>query len=309
MPEISIIVPVYKVEQWLNRCVESILNQTFVDFELLLIDDGSPDNCPQMCDEWAKKDSRIKVIHKKNGGASSARNVGLREATGYYIGFVDSDDWIEPDMYKDLHIEMRKNNADMAICEMFRDKRKERAIIEDKNIQIWDKKKCLDHFFRLNGEEDTHCIWNRLIKRDLLKDFSFIEGKMNEDVHACFMFASLSNKIVYTKSRYYHYTFNESGVTNSKFTVQKLDLLDVWDEVEKIVEIKEPEYLKPCRMNMKRARFTLLSKMYIDGYDKRDFKLQSIKRKLKKEVRASFLDLMKWKMPISRKLLMAFICI
>ena len=102
IPEISVIVPVYKVEPYLDRCVQSILRQTFRAFELILVDDGSPDGCPAMCDAWAKQDRRIRVLHKENGGLSSARNAGLAVATGRYISFVDSDDWIEPQMLEYL---------------------------------------------------------------------------------------------------------------------------------------------------------------------------------------------------------------
>ena len=99
----SVIVPIYKVEEYLHRCIDSIINQTYTNLEIILVDDGSPDNCPMICDEYAKKDSRIRVIHKKNGGLSDARNAGLEIATGEYIGFVDSDDWIHKDMYHILY--------------------------------------------------------------------------------------------------------------------------------------------------------------------------------------------------------------
>lgn len=95
MPEISVIVPVYKVEKYLDRCIESIVNQTYPDLELILVDDGSPDNCPALCDAWAERDERIRVIHKKNGGLSSARNAGMDVMCGKYVCFIDSDDWIE----------------------------------------------------------------------------------------------------------------------------------------------------------------------------------------------------------------------
>ena len=101
-PLISVIVPVYKVEQYLDRCLQSIVNQTYKNLEIILVDDGSPDNCPQICDEWAKRDKRIKVIHTQNRGVSTARNIGIDVANGQYIGFVDSDDWIEEDMYEFL---------------------------------------------------------------------------------------------------------------------------------------------------------------------------------------------------------------
>ena len=116
MPELSIIVPVYKVEKYLPRCIDSILAQTFGDFELILIDDGSPDGCGRICDEYARKDKRIVVIHQKNMGVSAARNAGLDIARGRYIGFVDSDDWIEPQMYEAMMDAIRENGADMAVC-------------------------------------------------------------------------------------------------------------------------------------------------------------------------------------------------
>ena len=99
-PLISVIVPVYKVEQYLDRCVQSIVDQTWKNLEIILVDDGSPDGCARMCDEWARRDARIRVIHKENGGLSDARNAGMAAATGESIGFVDGDDWIEPDMYR-----------------------------------------------------------------------------------------------------------------------------------------------------------------------------------------------------------------
>ena len=101
---ITIIVPVYKVEKYLDRCVQSIVDQTYTNLEIILVDDGSPDNCPKMCDEWAKKDKRIKVIHKQNGGLSDARNAGLEKAKGKYVGFVDSDDYVAPNCFKILTV-------------------------------------------------------------------------------------------------------------------------------------------------------------------------------------------------------------
>ncbi len=115
-PLISVIVPIYKVEQYLNRCVQSIVDQTYKNLEIILVDDGSPDNSPAMCDAWAEKDDRVQVVHKKNGGVSSARNAGLDAANGAYIGFVDGDDYIEPDMYAQLLRAIQKDSSDMAVC-------------------------------------------------------------------------------------------------------------------------------------------------------------------------------------------------
>ena len=117
---ISVIVPVYKVEQYLDRCISSILQQTFEKFEVILVDDGSPDRCPLMCDEWAKRDERVKVIHKKNGGLSSARNAGIDIAKGRYINFVDSDDWMEKDALSYLYELRNRFDADFSMASFTR---------------------------------------------------------------------------------------------------------------------------------------------------------------------------------------------
>ena len=116
MDLISVIVPVYKVEQYLDECIQSIVNQTYTNLEIILVDDGSPDNCPQICDEWAKKDSRIRVLHNKNNGVSAARNAGLTIAKGQYIGFVDSDDYIAADMYESLMVGIKQGNKKISCC-------------------------------------------------------------------------------------------------------------------------------------------------------------------------------------------------
>lgn len=304
-PIISVIVPVYKTEHYLERCAKSVLNQTFGNIELILVDDGSPDSCPQMCDDLAKIDSRIVVVHKENGGASSARNVGLSVARGDYIGFVDSDDWIEPEMYSDMYNLLVSNNADMAICEMQKENSREKCT--NPKVEIWNQQRCFEHFFRVNGENDTHSIWNRLIKRQVLKDFSFIEGKMNEDVHACYCLSLHSKKVIYTDSPYYHYTLNNNGVTNCRFSLKKMDLLYMWGIVEKMVKCHTPDYLEVCQRNLERAKFTLLAKMYIDGYDRADEKLKSIKEQLRSDVKKYYKGLMMWNMPFSRKILLTFL--
>ena len=114
--QFTVIIPVYKVEEYLERCVDSVLSQTYGDFEVILVDDGSPDNCPAMCDAWAEKNSRIRVIHKENGGLSDARNVGMAAATGKYIAFVDSDDWIAPEMFERLVKALQIDGSDIAAC-------------------------------------------------------------------------------------------------------------------------------------------------------------------------------------------------
>lgn len=310
MPEISVIVPVYKAEQYLDRCVKSILEQTYQNFELILVDDGSPDNSPSLCDEWAKNDNHIYVIHKENGGASSARNAGLKIAKGRWIAFADSDDWLDRTALKTLYDLANQYNVPMAIGGM-------RVVQEYTDAQTVAKQETvvlsradlMSRFFRLNGEPDTHSVCATLIRRDILEAYHFIEGKMNEDVEACYYLARKCEGAVYTNKPVYFYFKNVEGVTNSGFSKKKLDLLDVWDIVQKQVEQFTPEYSYACEMNCKRARFTLLTQMSLNGYDHHDPFMVETKRKLKREVRGAFWELMKWKMPISRKVLLVWECI
>lgn len=310
MPNISVIVPVYKVEKYLDRCIESIVNQTYPDFELILVDDGSPDNCPVMCDEWAGKDKRICVVHKKNGGASSARNSGLAVAKGNWIAFADSDDWLEKKSLEILYGLTKKFDVSMVIGGM-RSVRSYSELsdkIHDEVITL-SKKDLLNRFFRINGEPDVHGVWGLLVKREVLKGYHFIEGKMNEDVETSYYLARTCNSAILTNQVLYNYFVNTEGVTNSGFSKKKLDLLDVWDIVQKQVEQYTPEYGYACEMNCKRARFTLLTQMNLNGYDKNDSFMIETKKILKKEVREVFWDLMKWKMPVSRKILLILECI
>ncbi len=121
MDKISVIIPVYNVEPYIRKCIDSVINQTYINLEIILVDDGSTDNSGKVCDEYATKDKRVKVLHKRNGGVSSAKNAGLKEVTGKYLGFVDSDDWIEPEMYEILYNDLTFNNASFSTVNFFRE--------------------------------------------------------------------------------------------------------------------------------------------------------------------------------------------
>lgn len=310
MNGISVIVPVYESEKYLDRCVQSILNQTYQDFELILVDDGSPDNSPLLCDKWAENDSRVYVIHKENGGASSARNAGLKIAKGRWIAFADSDDWLDRTALKTLYDLANQYNVPMAIGGMrVVQKYTDASIVMKQNAKVLSNADLMSRFFRLNGEPDTHSVWGAIIRHDILEDYSFIEGRMNEDVETCYYLARKCEAAVYTDAPLYNYFKNIEGVTNSGFSKKKLDLLDIWDIVQKQVEQFTPEYSYACEMNCKRARFTLLTQMSLNGYDHHDPFMIETKRKLKREVRGAFWELMKWKMPMSRKAILVFECI
>lgn len=307
--KISIIIPVYKVERYLDRCVNSVVNQTYTNLEIILIDDGSPDNCDKICDSWAERDKRIKVIHKENGGLSSARNTGLKVATGEYIQFVDSDDWIEKNTVEKLYELLINNaNADIAACDYIIDKGAQ--IIKQPAVKItrFDKNGMFDYFFRVNGEKSNTGVWNKLIRSKILKDFSFLIT-LNEDVEASFDFYMAANEMIMTNQIYYHYFMNPNSITTSKFTKRDLEYLDVWDRVIERTKSEMPAYIKYATMYRKRANFTLLSKMFFRGYDKSDKEICDVHASLKKSVRKDYFSLLRCKMPISRKILMTFLII
>lgn len=306
---ISVIIPVYNVEQYLDRCVQSVLNQTYRNLEIILVDDGSPDRCPQMCDEYARLDSRIRVIHKENGGQSSARNRGLNVASGNYIGFVDSDDYIASDMYEMLLKCINNYDADIAMCDYTRksntlEKDKTDFETECRNIKLYTAHDIDMLFFRTHGEKSFYSVWNRIYKRDMVKNIYFIENLINEDVLFTYEIYKKANKIAFLPSKKYMYYKNPQGITRSKLQKKDLALLDIWDEI--VRREQNPENKKLAEINRKRAIFTLYVKRIIHGSnnDISDNILQQWKNEIinyKEEIR-SVLD---WK----RKVLLWLITI
>ena len=209
MKKISIIVPVYRVEKYLDRCIESLVNQKYKNIEIILVDDGSPDNCPKMCDEWAKKDSRIKVIHKENGGLSDARNYGLNIATGDYIGFVDSDDFVSVEMYKTLIELLESNDADISICQYAKfSKGSIPAFTNEEKIHIFrDSNETLNHLFCGNIPV-VNAVWNKLYKKELFDGIRFPVGLIFEDRFITHKIILKSRKSVVIMSKLYGYLVN-----------------------------------------------------------------------------------------------------
>lgn len=179
----SIIIPVYNVERYLNKCIESVINQTYKNFEIILVDDGSPDSCPQICDEWAKKDDRIVVVHKENGGSSSARNAGIKRAKGQYIGFIDSDDyWTESNFLEKIKDIVTENSVDVILFEY-------KEVDESGNIIKTPRFKCQQSIKAdLQKVVDGDCLyssaWHKFVKRELFSnnDLFFREGVTSEDI-------------------------------------------------------------------------------------------------------------------------------
>jgi len=227
MPKVSIIVPVYKVEKYLERCVCSLQNQTLQDIEIILVNDGSPDNCPGMCDQFAAHDSRIKVIHKKNGGLSSARNAGMKKAQGKYIGFVDSDDDVEPDMFSSMLEEAENNAADFVMSDYIRIlSNGERALVSTRlRSGVYEKADLKREIYPalIMGENVDYgpilSVWHCMYNREFLKvnNITFANDVIwSEDNLFSAIVGYCANRFVYMKGKgLYHYYQNPGTITTS----------------------------------------------------------------------------------------------
>ena len=216
---ISVIVPVYNVEPYLDRCVQSIVDQTYENLEIILVDDGSPDNCPAMCDAWAARDSRIKVIHKQNGGLSDARNAGMEEATGEYIGFVDSDDYIAPEMFEKLMVRMINTNSDIVSCDAIRvwdDDTPNVTMVHNSGDFVLDRTESMCALIQSTCLIQT--VWNKLYKASLAKRILFEKGKIHEDEYWSWQAVSLASRVATINNAFYFYYQRTGSITGNRYT-------------------------------------------------------------------------------------------
>ncbi|MCO7176711.1 glycosyltransferase family 2 protein [Sporolactobacillus kofuensis] len=236
-PLISVIVAVYQTEQYLEQCIESIVNQTYRNLEIILVDDGSPDRSPEICDLWAEKDSRILVIHKKNGGPSSALNVALDRATGDYIAFVDCDDWIQNDTYEFLMTNLRKERADMSICSEFQ--------VFGKSIRRPEKKENV--YLVMNSEQAFRFInsigyfgvgvWDKLYAKQLFDHVRFPLGHTGEDYSVTYTLLDRAGTIVYDSTPKYYYRQRSGSITHRS----DIDLCSI-QSAEKMLALVRKKY-------------------------------------------------------------------
>lgn len=223
---ISLIIPVYKVEKYLEKCIQSVINQTYENLQIILVDDGSPDNCGKICDEYAKKDHRIEVIHKSNGGLSDARNKGLEIAKGEYIGFVDSDDYIEADMYEVLYNLLKQYNADVSICNFYTVSQGKISIKNaDNGINDYNRIEILKEIL-LDRNIQSYA-WNKLYKKELFDEIKYPIGKKYEDIGTTFYVFEKCNKIVVTSEPEYYYLKRSDSLVNNVTESTVLDYTEI----------------------------------------------------------------------------------
>lgn len=241
---VSIIVPVYKVEPYLRKCVDSILAQTYQNLEIILVDDGSPDNCGAICDEYAKQDARIKVMHKPNGGLSDARNAGLDTMTGEYVAFVDSDDWIMPQMYETLLQMLKQFQADIAFGGVADDLEQNGKVTTVKVSNYGDEPfsesaaEAMRRYFH-----GSWAAWDKLYKADLFRDIRYPVGEINEDEAIVLQLLSKCTRVCYTNEIFYHYMKRpgSGSITVSDFSVKRLDWQKHCAANLKFIQENDPE--------------------------------------------------------------------
>lgn len=281
-PDISIIVPVYNVEKQLKLCIESILNQSFTNYELILIDDGSTDGCAVICDDYSKMDKRIKVIHKKNGGLSDARNVGLDISVGKYIGFIDSDDIIHPKMYEKLYNCINKTCSDIVQCKFKKFKNIEEISNTENYNDIYYEEFSNEDAIRdlIDNNKINVNAWNKLYRRELFKNERYPKGKVHEDEFLTYKLIYKSQKIVYINCELYYYYQNNSGIMNGSNIVKRLDRIEALEERNKY-------FLKRENMNLysksNAALFFSLNKLYFVFRREKGFKYKNYYTSLLKD--------------------------
>ena len=233
---VSIIVPIFNVEAYLDRCVENLVNQTYQNLEIILVDDGSPDDCPKMCDEWAIKDSRIKVIHKKNGGLSDARNAGMEIASGEYISFIDSDDYIALDFFVTLLLVMKKENSDIVECgvvKFYEDGRFE-EYSDDLAVTTFETESALSGLISENPFHQH--VWNKLYKTQLVKDIPYAVGKLNEDEFWTYQVFGRAKKVSKINKTMYYYFQRSSSIMGESYNIRRIDALEGKSNRQKYIE-------------------------------------------------------------------------
>lgn len=228
--KISIIIPVYNMEKYLDRCIRSVVNQTYRNLEIILVDDGSEDFSAGICDQWSKKDNRIRVIHKSNGGLSDARNAGLDIASGSYIGFVDSDDFIHPKMYQRLYEDSKRMDADISVCgfDLISEKYEKLSEVKLLGDCLLSKKEALTYMCKY---VTFAVVCNKLYKSDIFRDLRFEKGKIAEDVFIMPRIYHRCKRLYFSSFCGYCYVQTPDSITRRPKTIQHLDTVEAYHEM------------------------------------------------------------------------------
>lgn len=257
---ISVVIPIYKVELYLERCVQSVLKQTYCNLEIILVDDGSPDNCPEMCDVYAQQDSRIKVIHKENGGLSDARNVGIDIAKGKYITFIDSDDYVKETYVEYLYKLIKEFGCRMSIA-------LHQVIYESGKIFSWDTtkrlsmsaEKCMERI--LYHDILDISAWGKLYELSLFKSVRYPKGKLFEDAGTTYKLIVQCDNIACGFESQYYYMIRSNSIVTGVFNINKLDMIEMTDQMASTLKKVYPNLEDAILRRQVYARFTTLRQL------------------------------------------------
>lgn len=281
---ISVIVPIYNVEKYLSKCVDSIINQTYKNLEIILVDDGSPDNCPKICDEYENQDSRIKVIHKENGGLSDARNAGMKIASGDYIFFVDSDDWISVDTLYRLLDSAEQYGADIAECNIYSVKDNRTEEYYSNKFALYDNNYSIMQAYIKDYKIKT-VVWNKLYKKDILKNILFEVGKYNEDEFFTYRVLSNSERLVHIDYCGYYYIQRGNSIMGENYSLKKLDSLEGFAKRASFVKDNYPDLyffeLNSVTFACINHYQTILKNKQVDNNKEGRKKIKAIKKQFK----------------------------
>lgn len=262
MAKVSIVVPVYNVEKYIRKCVDSMLNQTMKEIEIILVDDGTKDSSGMICDDYAKRDSRIRVIHKENGGISDARNVGMQVASSKYILFIDSDDYISENMVEKLYTMAELHNADVAACGVYN------VYASGAIPQCAEKMEfCCDNITAFShilvGKIIPGTICNKLIKREIAKQILFPVGKIYEDAFYTTQLIQIIKKVYVTTEPMYYYFHRQGSTTTTPFREKDMDVIKAFREALRVVSEKYPQIQEQAEFRLEWAHFTVLDRMLL----------------------------------------------
>lgn len=262
---ISIIVPVYNIQEYLQRCVDSLLNQTYRDIEIILVDDGSTDTSGQLCDQLAKQDRRIRVIHKPNGGLSDARNAGIEVAKGEWLAFVDSDDWVESSFLEQLLNAAQDAAADIAICSynLTYDHHPAQSIVINQPQQVLTQQQALEDVltYQRYGGVMT---WNKLCKRAIFDkhQLRFPKGKLHEDNFTTYQAYFYANKLVYIDQPLYNYYQRSNGIMAEQFSERRYHAVEAAQDAQQFIAHHTPELAEAAEFNLIMSYVTLLNRLH-----------------------------------------------
>lgn len=309
MDKISVIVPVYNVEKYLERCVNSLLQQTYENLEIILVDDGSKDRSGKICDALREKSSKIKVIHKENGGLSSARNKGLEIAEGEYIGFVDSDDWISNDMYEYLLSLSKEYDADITQIEyIFASDYPKQIKQHNIGLTCVEENENILKRYLVDGMKEikSYPVWTKLYKAKCFRGVSFPEGQLYEDVVTNYSILSGINRYVISTKVCYFYFSNPKSITRSSFINKDFEYIKVGEQIADIT--RDSKVLKSYgQMTLARTYFMLLCKM-VKFKCADDVDIDEFVDKALPVLRKNIYILLKSKMKYNRKIALIALC-